>query len=133
MLPRRALPHGHITVGATRDLHHGLLSAGGEQQPTGASPSAERQRVDRLSWRISDRIRALQAEADELASRERTLLEEIRRLEIDRQVKAEELAAIEGDLAETTGRIEDTATRMASLEREADAQRPLVEARLVAI
>ena len=133
MLPRRALPHGHITVGATRDLHHGLLSAGGEQQPTGASPSAERQRVDRLSGRISDRIRALQAEADELASRERTLLEEIRRLEIDRQVKAEELAAIEGDLAETTGRIEDTATRMAGLEREADEQRPLVEARLVAI
>ena len=66
-------------------------------------------------------------------SRERTLLGEIRRLEIDRQIKKEELAAIDGDLAETTGQLEDTATRMADLEREADAQRPRVEARLVAL
>ena len=68
-----------------------------------------------------------------MASRERTLLEEIRRLELDRRIKAEELAAIDSDLAETTGRLEETATRMVDLEREADAQRPLVEARLVAL
>jgi septal ring factor EnvC (AmiA/AmiB activator) len=80
-----------------------------------------------------DRVRALQTEADELASRERTLLGEIRRLEIDRQIRTEELGVIDGDLAETTGQLEDTATRISDLEREADAQRPLVEARLVAL
>ena len=109
------------------------LAARGEQQPTGAAPSPERQRVERLSRRAADRVRALEAEADELASRERTLLGEIRRLELDRQIKAEELAVIDGDLAETTGQLEATATRMAGLEREADAQRPRVEARLVAL
>jgi len=134
MLPRRALPDGPITgLGAAQDLHHGLLAARGEQQQTGASPSAEQQRVERLTQRATDRVRVLQTEADELASRERALLEEIRRLDSDRQIKAEELAVIDGDLAETTGQLEDMTTRMAGLEREADAQRSLVEARLVAL
>ena len=109
------------------------LAARGEQQPTGASPAATRQRGERMSRRATDRVRALQTEADELASRERTLLGEIRRLEIDRQIKTAELAVIDGDLADTTGQLEDTATRIADLEREADEQRPLVEARLVAL
>ena len=78
-------------------------------------------------------MRELEAEADELASRERTLLEEIRLLEIDRQIKTEELAVIDGDLAVTTGQLEETAAQMGDLEREVDAQRPLVEARLVAL
>ena len=60
------------------------LAARGEQQPTGASPAAARQRGERMSQRATDQVRALQTEADELASRERTLLGEIRRLEIDR-------------------------------------------------
>ena len=105
------------------------LAASGGQQP----PSAEQRRVERMSQHAADRVRALQAEADELALRERTLLGEIRQLELDRQTKAAELAAIDSDLAETTGQLEDTATRMGDLEREADALRPLVEARLVAL
>ncbi len=86
-----------------------------------------------MSRRATDRVRALQTEADELASHERTLLEEIRRLELDRQIKTEELATIDGELADTTGQLEDAAAQMATLERETDAQRPLVEARLVAL
>ncbi len=78
-------------------------------------------------------MRALQTEADELASRERTLLGEIRRLEIDRQIKTAELAAIDDDLGETTGQLEDAATQIADLDREADQQRPLAKARLVAL
>ena len=109
------------------------LAAHGGQQPPGASPSADRLHIERRSRRATDRVRALRAEADELASRERTVLEEIRRLEVDRQIKTEELAAIDLDLADTTGRLEETAARLATLEREADAQRPLVEARLVAL
>ena len=69
------------------------LGARGPQQP----PSAEQRRVERMSQRATDRVRALQTEADELASRERTLLGEIRQLEIDRQIKAEELAASPGE------------------------------------
>ena len=119
---------GVALLGGTLVWQPGLAARGGQQPP-----SAERQRVERLSQRAMDRVRALQTEADELASRERTLLGEIRRLEIDRQIRTEELGAIDGDLAETTGQLEDTATRISDLEREADAQRPLVEARLVAL
>ena len=93
----------------------------------------EQQRVQRLTRRATDRVRALQAEADDLASRERTLLEEIRRLELDRQITSEELAAIGRELAETTGRLDDAAARITDLENEAEAQRPFVEARLVAL
>ena len=108
------------------------VAARAGQQPLDAATApaaAERQRVERLSRRAAERVRALRAEADELASHERTVLEEIRRLEIDRQSKTEELAAIDSDLADTTGRLEEAAARMAALEREVDAQRPLVEAR----
>ena len=119
---------GVALLGGTLVWQPGLAARGGQQPP-----SAERQRVERLSQRAMDRVRALQTDADELASRERTLLGEIRRLEIDRQIRTEELGVIDGDLAETTGQLEDTATRISDLEREADAQRPLVEARLVAL
>ena len=119
---------GVVLLGGTLVWQPGLAARGGQQPP-----SAERQRVERLSQRAMDRVRALQTEADELASRERTLLGEIRRLEIDRQIRTEEFGVIDGDLAETTGQLEDTATRISDLEREADAQRPLVEARLVAL
>ena len=131
----RPLPHSLPVVVLGVALLGGsiVLAARAEQQPAGASQSAEQRRLERLSRRATDRVRALQAEADELASRERTLLEEIRRLEVDRQIKTEELAAIDGNLAETTDRLGETATQMVDLEREADAQRPLVEARLVAL
>ena len=109
------------------------LAARGAQQPTGASAAAERQRAERQPQRASDRVRALQEESDELASRERVLLDEIRRLGRDRQNRAQELAAIDSDLADTTTQLEETASRMTELEREADAERPLVEARLVAL
>lgn len=61
------------------------------------------------------------------------MLGEIRLLEIDRQIKTEELALIDGDLAITTGQLEETAAQMGDLDREADALRPVVEARLVAL
>ena len=127
-LPLQLVLFGVALLGGSLTWPHGLAARGGQQPP-----SAEQRRVERLSQRATDRVRALQAEADELASRERTLLGEIRQLEIDRQIKTEELAAIDDDLAETTGQLEDTATRISDLEREADAQRPLVEARLVAL
>lgn len=81
--------------------------------------------------RAADRIRALQREADELLARERTLLEELRKLEIDRQLKVEELGKVEREAAETEKRLAATAKRLATLRQTADQQRPDVEARLV--
>ncbi len=55
----------------------------------------------------------------------------MRRLELDRQIKTTELNAIDQELAETTDSLEQAADRIARLEQEAAAERPLVEARLV--
>ena len=96
--------------------------AGAQQQDRGVAEATKR---------AADRIRALQREADELLARERTLLEELRKLEIDRQLKVEELAKVERDAAETEKRLATTAKRLATLRQTADQQRPDVEARLV--
>src|SRR5688500_7403982 len=69
--------------------------------------------------RAADRIRALQREADELLARERTLLEELRKLEIDRQLKVEELGKVEREAAETEKRLAATAKRLATLRQTA--------------
>jgi septal ring factor EnvC (AmiA/AmiB activator) len=81
--------------------------------------------------RAADRIRALQRESDELAARERTLLVELRKLEVDRQLKAEELAKYEREAADVEKKLAATAKRLNELRQKADEQRPDVEARLV--
>lgn len=83
------------------------------------------------SKRAADRIRALQREADELLARERTLLGELRKLEVERQLKVEEIATFEREAAETERKLGATAKRLETLKQTADAQRPDVEARLV--
>ena len=49
---------------------------------------AERPRAEALAQRATDRLQALQKEADRLAADERTLLGDLRKLEVDRQIKA---------------------------------------------
>ncbi len=81
--------------------------------------------------RAAERIRALQREADALATQEKTLLGELRRLEIERQIKTEEVARANAELKETKARLEDTVKRAAALSDVAASERPDVEARLV--
>jgi septal ring factor EnvC (AmiA/AmiB activator) len=101
------------------------------QEPEPRIQSADRERVERLSERSSARVQALQAEADELASRQRTLLEDMRRLELERQIRTAEFTTIDQELAENTASLEEATSRIARLEQEAAAERPLVEARLL--
>ena len=120
--------------GTQRRVRYARHAVAHDRRPGGpgrGSQSADRERVERLSQRASERVQALQAEADELASSQRTLLEEMRRLELDRQIKTTELNAIDQELAETTDSLEEAADRIARLEQEAAAERPSVEARLV--
>ncbi|HZB25870.1 MAG TPA: peptidoglycan DD-metalloendopeptidase family protein [Vicinamibacterales bacterium] len=83
------------------------------------------------SKRAAERIRALQREADALLARERTLLDELRTLEIERQLKVEEVAKSDRAAAETERKLAVTTRRLAQLRQTADEQRPDVEARLV--
>jgi septal ring factor EnvC (AmiA/AmiB activator) len=81
--------------------------------------------------RASDRIRALQREAEALVAQESRLLVELRKLEIERQIKVEELASIDKQQQETSKQLNEAAARAEALKKIADADRPDIEARLV--
>ncbi len=99
-----------------------LAAGGGPQDPASAEAMASR---------AAARIRALQREADDLASRERTLLEDLRQLEVERDLRAEEFTASALDLQRIEREIDDTAVRIATLERTSESQLPDLAARIV--
>lgn len=81
--------------------------------------------------RAARRIRALQAESDRLAAQSRTVFGELRKLEIDRALKQEELARVDRDLARVTVDRDMTAQRLEELEAIRLAGTPGVAERLV--
>ncbi|MFL6280640.1 MAG: murein hydrolase activator EnvC family protein [Vicinamibacterales bacterium] len=107
-----------------------LLAAG--LSPSAQAPAANDQSsTDAAAKRAADRIRALQKESDALASQERTLLVDLRKLEVDRELKTEELATIERELQRTREHVATTSARAAALKSTVESQRPEVERRLV--
>ena len=95
------------------------------------SPSQDRARVDAASRRATERLKALQKEADDLVARETTLLNELRKLEVERQIRVEELAQIDRETATTKGALGETSARAEKLKKTAEEERPDIEARLV--
>jgi septal ring factor EnvC (AmiA/AmiB activator) len=94
---------------------------------------ADRAKTEALARRASERLQALQREADQLASDERTLLNDLRKLEIDRQIKAEELRQASADAHDVAAQLAATTDHINELERRDLAQRPDLRARLVEI
>ena len=84
-----------------------------------------------LTKRIAERLASLRREADDLAKQEKSLLTDLRKLEIDRQIKAEELAAVEADLKATEQQLAVTTARASVLRQSAESQQPEIEERLV--
>ena len=99
------------------------LAAGGRPQ----DPSS----AEAMSARAAARIKELQQEADSLASRERTLLEDLRKLEVERDLRAEEFTASTLELQRIERELDDTAVRIAGLEQTAESQLPDLAARMV--
>ena len=83
------------------------------------------------SERATERIRQLQREAEALVAQESQLLVELRKLELERQIKVEELGNIERQQKETAHQLEDAAERASALQLIAEADRPDIESRLV--
>jgi septal ring factor EnvC (AmiA/AmiB activator) len=81
--------------------------------------------------RLADRQKALEREAAGLERQEKTLLSELRKLEIDRQLKTDELAAIDRDLKTTREQLATATARARELRETADAAQPDIEDRLV--
>lgn len=92
-----------------------------------APADANREQAERAQRRIS----ALQAEADRLATRSRTVFGELRRLELERAIKQEELQAAEQELVRVTVDRDTAARRLKTLEATRIAQTPGVAERLV--
>ena len=94
---------------------------------------ADRARTEGLAQRAADRLHVLQREADRLASEERTLLGDLRKLEIERQIKAEELRQIVADGTQVSAELTTNRRRMLDLEQLESSSRPELRARLVDI
>ena len=93
----------------------------------------ERARTEALARRATERMQALQREADRLASEERTLIGDLRKVEIDRQLKAEQLKQIDNEAGSVQAELETTARHMEALKRSEEAERPELRARIVEI
>lgn len=96
-----------------------------------ATLHAQPQDAKAQSDRIAARIKALQAEADKLATRARTVFGELRRLEVDRELKQQEVAKINLELADVTVARDRSEARVKTLEATRVAQTPAIKERLV--
>jgi septal ring factor EnvC (AmiA/AmiB activator) len=90
----------------------------------------EQVRAEALARRANERLQALQREAERLASEERSLLGDLRKLEIERQMKAEELNRINADAATVGSELDDTNKRMTEVQEAELASRRQVQNRL---
>jgi murein hydrolase activator len=84
-----------------------------------------------LSRRATDRIRALQREADALAARERGLLGDLRRLEVERALRTEECTEAAREADQIQQDLDAMVARIAELQQRARTQLPDLSGRLV--
>jgi murein hydrolase activator len=86
-----------------------------------------------MARRAAERLQALQREAERLASEERTVLGDLRKLEVDRQLRVEELKQIDRDTAKASTDLETTIARMQTLQQSERATLPALRERIVEI
>ena len=84
--------------------------------PTLVAQDSDRERTETLSRRAADRLQSLHDEADRLATDERTLLGDVRRLELDREIKTTELE-------QARERVRKASEELASLDQQVTSMR----------
>jgi len=93
----------------------------------------DRTATDAMARRVNDRIRALQAEAERLASQVRTLLGDLRQLEIQRDIATEQLKTADAELMQAQSALAETTRSLQVLEQQRVSQLPDLKVRLVDI
>ena len=91
----------------------------------------DRARTEALAARGRQRMEALHREADELASQARTLLGDLRKLEVERQIKIEGLRQLDAEASQIEAERTPVTERLMKLQEEDRATRPDLDARLV--
>jgi murein hydrolase activator len=95
--------------------------------------AAQSPQTDAPSRRVNARIQTLQREAQLLAAQARTLLGDLRQLEIERDLRSEDARQAEAAVATVQRTLDATTARVAALEREREAELPDMRAQLVDI
>jgi septal ring factor EnvC (AmiA/AmiB activator) len=96
-----------------------------------AVASAQAPATNADTRRVAERIRALQREADQLARSSRTLLAELRKLEVERDLKVAEREKADLAVADTQAQLRTIDDRLKNLEQDRVRQLPAIEAQLV--
>jgi septal ring factor EnvC (AmiA/AmiB activator) len=100
---------------------------------TAVAQTPDRTATDTLARRVNERIRVLQGEADRLSAQARTLLGDLRQLEIQRDIAIERVKEADAAVAQAQGSLQQTTNRLTALEQERIAQLPDLKLRLVDI
>ncbi len=134
----RALACAVLTFALCTDTGTDAGADAGSGAGTGAVAAAaaqdpDRARTDAQARRVSDRIRALQEEAERLAGQARTLLGELREFEIEQQIQTERVAQASEEVARGEAAVADASRRLQALEQQRVAQLPNLQAQLVDI
>ena len=88
-------------------------------------------RGDAQARRVEERIRALQRESEELAGQTQTLVGELRKLEIERDLRVEEAKQAEAAASAARQTLAQATERLAALEQQRVAQLPDLQLQLV--
>src|SRR5436190_9757482 len=97
--------------------------------PNLLAEQADRDRTEALARRATDRLQALHREAEHLASEETTLLGDLRKLEVERQIKTEQFRQIDARYRQTAAEFASINDRVRHLEDRDRAERPGLQAR----
>jgi murein hydrolase activator len=89
--------------------------------------------ADRLSERAAERLKSLHEEAQQLAAQEKTVLVQLRKLEVDRQIKSEELRQAETRVTAVTTELRALDLQIAALDRQAQDDIPVLRERIVSL
>jgi septal ring factor EnvC (AmiA/AmiB activator) len=92
---------------------------------------ADRAHTEALSRRATERLQALHDEADRLAADERTILGDLRRLELEREIKTEEFRQADGAANAIAKDLTTLDAQVTALEEQDRAAKPALRARLV--
>jgi murein hydrolase activator len=93
----------------------------------------DRSKTEAQAQRATERLQALQREADQLAADERTVLNGLRALEVERRIKAEEFVRVSAEADAVAAEVASTTTRIDELEAQDVGQLPELRSRLVEI
>jgi len=91
----------------------------------------DRARTEQLATRVNDRMRALQREAEALATQSRTLVGDLRTLEVERDLQIERLKEAQDAVMAAESDLADATAKLARLEEQRLSQVPDLRAQLV--